>query len=264
MSNNFEKRSDALSSRETRVLESLLMTKKTLTRKFMHLQNARRFLEQVEASKSTDQPKCLDSYQEEENHTSEAKSKTISKNVATRAPILKLIIKNEVPTFSFLCPFLSYLPATWKPIQFDDNYKKRPSTQIFFQQNINQGEGGVVPAEERFNGETITRCPISSCWILILLTTSYRCAGVAPALKSEKLCSQCTRCSTKSCHLGEAFLHTTAWDNTLIAGALQYDYVEAQDGGVYSVPNIVGGTSAEYNAYFGWQSTSGSASGYHR
>lgn len=140
------------------------------------------------------------------------------------------------------------------------------STQIFFQQNINQGEGGVVPAEERFNGETMTRCPISSCWILILLTTSYRCAGVAPALKSEKLCRQCNRCNTKSCPPGEAFPHTTAWDNTLIAGALQSDYVEAQDRGVYSVavPNIVGGTSAEYKAYFGRQSTSGSASGYHR
>lgn len=56
----------------------------------------------------------------------------------------------------------------------------------------------------------------------------------------------------------------TAWDNTLIAGALQSDYVEAQDKGVYSVPNIVGGTSQGHNAYFGWQSTSGSASGYHR
>lgn len=58
--------------------------------------------------------------------------------------------------------------------------------------------------------------------------------------------------------------HMTAYDNTLIAGALQSDYVDAKDRGVYSVPNIVGGESTKYNAYFGWQSTSGAASGYHR
>nr|GEX23796.1 50S ribosomal protein like [Tanacetum cinerariifolium] len=42
------------------------------------------------------------------------------------------------------------------------------------------------------------------------------------------------------------------------------DFVNASDRGVYSVPNVVGGESAQYNAYFGWESTSGSVSGYHR
>ncbi|PKI74987.1 hypothetical protein CRG98_004759 [Punica granatum] len=83
-------------------------------------------------------------------------------------------------------------------------------------------------------------------------------------LKSDKLCSQCTGCNTKSCPPSEAYPHMTAWDNTLIAGALQSDYVEGHDRGVYSVPNIVGGNSTKHNAYFGWQSTSGSASGFHR
>lgn len=56
----------------------------------------------------------------------------------------------------------------------------------------------------------------------------------------------------------------TAFDNTLIAGALQSDFVELGDSGVYSVPNIVGGETEGFNSYFGWKSTSGEASGYHR
>jgi hypothetical protein len=40
----------------------------------------------------------------------------------------------------------------------------------------------------------------------------------------------------------------TAFDDTLIAGALQSDYVDANDRGVYSVPDIKGGTSSKYNA----------------
>lgn len=56
----------------------------------------------------------------------------------------------------------------------------------------------------------------------------------------------------------------TAFDDTFIPGALQSDYVNATDRNIYSVPNIKGGTSSQYNAYFGWESTSGSASGYHR
>lgn len=56
----------------------------------------------------------------------------------------------------------------------------------------------------------------------------------------------------------------TAFDDTLIAGALQSDYVDLNDKGIYSVPDIKGGQSAKLNAYFGWKSTSGSASGYHR
>lgn len=88
-------------------------------------------------------------------------------------------------------------------------------------------------------------------------------AGDIP-LKSELLCRQCSKCDTSTCPPSEAYPHMTAWDDTLIAGALQSDYVAADDRGVYSVPNVKGGESAKYNAYFGWQSTSGSASGYHR
>ncbi|XP_030528101.1 uncharacterized protein LOC115739236 [Rhodamnia argentea] len=83
-------------------------------------------------------------------------------------------------------------------------------------------------------------------------------------LKSEFLCGQCSKCDTSTCPPNEAYPHKTAWDNTLIAGALQSDYVAANDRGVYSVSNIVGGKSAKYNAYFGWQSSSGSDSDYHR
>lgn len=83
-------------------------------------------------------------------------------------------------------------------------------------------------------------------------------------LKSARLCSQCSKCDTSKCPPSEAYPHMTAFDDTLIAGALQSDYVDLNDRGVYSVPNIKGGESTTYNAYYGWQSTSGSASGYHR
>lgn len=88
--------------------------------------------------------------------------------------------------------------------------------------------------------------------------------GAPNKMKSERLCNQCSTCDTSRCPASEAYPHMTAFDNTLIAGALQSDYVDAKDRGVYSVPNIVGGESKEFNAYFGWQSTSGAASGYHR
>ncbi|KAL1806256.1 hypothetical protein ACET3Z_029324 [Daucus carota] len=88
--------------------------------------------------------------------------------------------------------------------------------------------------------------------------------GAPKKMKSERLCNQCSTCDTSRCPASEAYPHMTAFDNTLIAGALQSDYVDAKDRGVYSVPNIVGGESKEFNAYFGWQSTSGAASGYHR
>ncbi|KAL3516645.1 hypothetical protein ACH5RR_023547 [Cinchona calisaya] len=51
-----------------------------------------------------------------------------------------------------------------------------------------------------------------------------------------------------------------AHDNSLIACVLQSDYVSSEDRGVCSVPVITGD---EYSNY-GWESTSGSASGYHR
>ncbi|KAK6161527.1 hypothetical protein DH2020_004908 [Rehmannia glutinosa] len=83
-------------------------------------------------------------------------------------------------------------------------------------------------------------------------------------MKSERLCSQCTACDTNKCPPSEAYPHMTAFDDSLIAGALQSDYVSSNDRGVYSVPDIKGGASTEKNSYFGWESTSGSASGYHR
>ncbi|GFS46138.1 hypothetical protein Acr_00g0100350 [Actinidia rufa] len=83
-------------------------------------------------------------------------------------------------------------------------------------------------------------------------------------LKSDKLCSQCSKRDTSTCPASEAYPHMTAFDDSLIAGALQSDYVDSKDRGIYSVPDVKGGESDEYNAYFGWESTSGSASGYHR
>ena len=82
--------------------------------------------------------------------------------------------------------------------------------------------------------------------------------------KSDKLCSQCSKCDSSKCPPSEAYPHMTAFDDSLIAGALQSDFVHLKDRGVYSVPNIKGGNSSQFNAYFGWKSTSGSASGCHR
>lgn len=98
------------------------------------------------------------------------------------------------------------------------------------------------------------------CLLVLLMT----CVEGTAFLKSDKLCSQCSKCDSSKCPASEAYPHMTAFDNTLIAGALQSDYVHKNDRGVYSVPNIKGGESTTHNAYFGWQSTSGSASGYHR
>lgn len=91
--------------------------------------------------------------------------------------------------------------------------------------------------------------------------------GGGEILRSDGLCRQCSKCDTISDHQcpgSEAYPHMTAFDDTLIAGALQSDFVGFNDRGVYSVPNIKGGDSTTHNAYFGWKSTSGSASGYHR
>lgn len=99
---------------------------------------------------------------------------------------------------------------------------------------------------------------------LLVLTTTHGCLADVGDLKSDRLCSQCSKCDARTCPASEAYPHMTAYDDSLIAGALQSDYVDLNDRGVYSVPNIKGGESAKYNAYFGWKSTSGSASGYHR
>ncbi|CAL5348155.1 unnamed protein product [Camellia sinensis] len=90
-------------------------------------------------------------------------------------------------------------------------------------------------------------------------------ASGAGHLKSDGLRSQCSKCDTSSqCPASEAYPHMTGYDDSLIAGALQSDYVISKDTGIYLVPNIKGGESDKYNAYYGWESTSGSASGYHR
>ncbi|KAJ0092609.1 hypothetical protein Patl1_27054 [Pistacia atlantica] len=96
-----------------------------------------------------------------------------------------------------------------------------------------------------------------------LLMSRYHFNG-AQGLKSDKLCSQCSKCDSSKCPASEAYPHMTGFDKSLIVGALQSDYVEVDDRGVYSVPDVKGGESEEYNSYFGWKSTSGSASGYHR
>lgn len=83
-------------------------------------------------------------------------------------------------------------------------------------------------------------------------------------LNSDRLCSQCSKCESSKGPPSEDYPHMTAFDDTLIAAALQSDYVESRDRGVYSVPNIKGGQSTEFNAYFEWKSSSDSASGYDR
>ncbi|WCJ21805.1 hypothetical protein M5689_003931 [Euphorbia peplus] len=100
--------------------------------------------------------------------------------------------------------------------------------------------------------------------LLVLLLAAITHPFVIEGLKSEQLCSQCSKCDTKQCPASDAYPHMTAFDDTLISGALQSDFVAANDRGVYSVPDIKGGSSSKHNAYFGWDSTSGSASGYHR
>lgn len=102
-------------------------------------------------------------------------------------------------------------------------------------------------------------------WLSIVVLASLSIQFCACAhLNSKKLCSQCSKCETSKCPPSESYPHMTAFDNTLIAGALQSDFVKLGDSGVYSVPNIVGGETEGFNSYFGWKSSSGAASGYHR
>lgn len=105
---------------------------------------------------------------------------------------------------------------------------------------------------------------LSICLLLVLVTPIAHGATPVPHLKSVQLCNQCSKCDSSKCPPSESYPHMTAFDDTLIAGALQSDYVDLHDKGVYSVPDVKGGQSTKYNAYFGWKSTSGSASGYHR
>ncbi|KAL5716118.1 hypothetical protein ACHQM5_017849 [Ranunculus cassubicifolius] len=100
--------------------------------------------------------------------------------------------------------------------------------------------------------------------VILSVVVAYDSGPVdAQILKSTLLCNQCSKCDTTTCPGSEAYPHMTAWDNSLIAASLQHDSVELGDRGVYSVPNVVGG-KGQGNAYYGWESTSGAASGYHR
>lgn len=77
---------------------------------------------------------------------------------------------------------------------------------------------------------------ISLCLLVLVIIMTY--ANViygAGDLKSEKLCSQCSTCDTTKCPVTEDYPHMTAFDDTLIAGALQSDFVDLNDRGVYSV-----------------------------
>ncbi|PIM97247.1 hypothetical protein CDL12_30285 [Handroanthus impetiginosus] len=89
------------------------------------------------------------------------------------------------------------------------------------------------------------------CLAIVRAVTQTAAVGGVGHLKSDRLCSQCSACDTDKCPPSEAYPHMTAFDETLIAGALQSDYVSLKDRGVYSVPNIKGGESTKNNSYFG-------------
>ncbi|KZV48481.1 hypothetical protein F511_18287 [Dorcoceras hygrometricum] len=110
--------------------------------------------------------------------------------------------------------------------------------------------------KEKLSPHRPNACAESICTTSIVDGTAH--------MKSDRLCKQCSACDKDKCPPSEAYPHMTTYDNTLIAGSLQSDYVRLEDKGVYSVPSIIGGGSRDNNSYFGWESTSGSASGYHR
>lgn len=115
--------------------------------------------------------------------------------------------------------------------------------------------------------EQETKLGMGSYFVSLAIALALVQAVVADGsvrMKSELLCSQCKKCDTDKCPPSDSYPHMTAFDNSLIAGALQSDYVRYEDRGVYSVPNVEGGVSTNNRSYFGWESTSGSASGYHR
>ncbi|KAK2653864.1 hypothetical protein Ddye_013720 [Dipteronia dyeriana] len=100
--------------------------------------------------------------------------------------------------------------------------------------------------------------------LLIMFMIQYSYLEGVKALKSEKLYSRCSNCDSSQCLASETYPHIIAFDGRLVAGALQSDYVNSNDRGLYLVHDVKGGQSKQYNAYFGWKSTSGSAYGYQR
>ncbi|CAK9170516.1 unnamed protein product, partial [Ilex paraguariensis] len=54
-------------------------------------------------------------------------------------------------------------------------------------------------------------------------------AGDNSHLKSDLLCSQCSKCDSSKCPPTESYSHMTTHDDSLIAAALQSDYANSKD-----------------------------------
>ncbi|KAM4113537.1 hypothetical protein ACJW30_04G002700 [Castanea mollissima] len=70
--------------------------------------------------------------------------------------------------------------------------------------------------------------------LVVLQVMPHAFVNGARYLKSDRLCSQCSKCDTSECPPSEAYPHMTAFDDTLIAGALQSDYVGLNDRSIVS------------------------------
>lgn len=76
--------------------------------------------------------------------------------------------------------------------------------------------------------EQETKLGMGSYFVSLAIALALVQAVVADGsvrMKSELLCSQCKNCDTDKCPPSDAYPHMTAFDNSLIAGALQSDYV---------------------------------------
>ncbi|KAF3944651.1 hypothetical protein CMV_028894 [Castanea mollissima] len=54
--------------------------------------------------------------------------------------------------------------------------------------------------------------------LVVLQVMPHAFVNGARYLKSDRLCSQCSKCDTSECPPSEAYPHMTAFDDTLIAG----------------------------------------------
>ncbi|KAK1592890.1 hypothetical protein Q3G72_032064 [Acer saccharum] len=84
--------------------------------------------------------------------------------------------------------------------------------------------------------------------LLILFVIQYSHFDGITALKSEKLCSMCSNCDSSQCPASEAYPHMTAFDDRLIAGALQSNYVDSNDRRLYSVPDVKSGLATTWTS----------------
>ncbi|KAM3749984.1 hypothetical protein ACB098_04G002600 [Castanea mollissima] len=71
--------------------------------------------------------------------------------------------------------------------------------------------------------------------LVVLQVMPHAFVNGARYLKSDRLCSQCSKCDTSECPPSEAYPHITAFDDTLIAGALQSDYVGLNDRKLHNI-----------------------------